>query len=490
MSLSVSIRVATICCVALAIVGLIAAQHQGAPDKLNKNSVSAIPNNPGQHNSSSNWSGPFVLASIPPSSSSSAASGLPVPVPSGVTLQPIDGGPGYFSKWPNSFPDNSNFVPIGVFPAENAPASLASAGINFFTPMRNDSAGTWCPVWSGPSGHDMDSVNAQQGFYAGAAFYQTMNARSWGSRAAFNVFGDELDGNGSNWFDCLPGNITDNNQTGSWGGLTASAFEAAEAASRSDDPSRPTYIQTTIGFMDGGANYYYTLSQKRVICSGTDIFSFDIYPIVIRGGNVWDMYSQVKEARGYCQDSRPVFAFVEMDHMDNGAIYPMPAQTTAEVWNAIMAGARGVQYFDQYGNIPEGSYSGNGSYPAGAMYDAIKNTDAEVASLAPIINDDFANGYVTATGDIATMAKYSGGHFYIFAAPTANGSQSATFTLAGASNTTARLIYDSTSSMYASSASLKELNSLTHPNKIITVANGHFSANFSDTNEVQIYEIN
>ena len=133
-------------------------------------------------------------------------------LPSGVSLQQIDGGPSYWSAWTDSFPNS--IVPVGVFPAASLPADLSAMGINFFTPMRDDNAGTWCPVASNPDGDDMTHVNATAGFYAGAAFY----GPTWGARAVFNVFGDELDGNGiSNWFDCAPASVSSNNQTGTWG---------------------------------------------------------------------------------------------------------------------------------------------------------------------------------------------------------------------------------------------------------------------------------
>jgi chitodextrinase len=395
-----------------------------------------------------------------------AASGS---LPTGVSLQAIDGGPAYFSQWSNGFPSSSSFVPIGVYPAEGQPSVLASEGINFFTPSRDDNNGTWCPVWSNPNGNDMTHVNGTPGFYAGGTFYQTLNGEAWGSQAAFNVFGDELDGNAGNFFDCLPSNITSNNKAGSWGGLSAASFEGAEAASKSDDPTRPTYIQTTTTFIDGGKNYFYTEAEKQAICTGADIFSFDIYPIVLRGGSVSDMYDEVQEARGDCLDSRPVMAFTEIDHMNGGNIYPQPAQTTAEVWNAIIAGARGVQYFDQYGTIDNPTYTGNGNYAAGAMYNAVKNTNAQIDTLAPVINSPFANGYVTSSGSMSIMTKYYNNHFYIFAIPHAAGAQTITFKLAGNPNTTATVLNE---------------------NRSITVSEGSFTDTFANENTVHIYEIN
>lgn len=389
-------------------------------------------------------------------------------LPGGVSLQPIDGGPAYFSKWGNGFPGSSNFVPIGVYPAEAKPAALTAEGINFFTPSRNDNNGTWCPVWTNPNGNDMSSVNATPGFFAGGTFYQ-QNGQPWGPQAAFNVFGDELDGNSQNWFDCLPSNITSNNKPGSWGGLSAASFEQAEAASKSDDPTRPLYIQTTVTFIDGEQNYFYTAAEKQAICAGADIFSADIYPLVLRGDPVWTMYDNVQEARGYCQDSRPVMFFTEMDHMNGNNVYPKPAQTVAEIWNAIIGGARGLQYFDMYGNIDNTTYTGNGKYAAGAMYNAIKTVNSQVSALAPVINSPFASGYVTNNGKMSVMAKYYNNHFYIFAIPHASGSQTITFNLAGSPTTTATVVNE---------------------NRSVNVTNGSFTDTFTDENTVHIYEIN
>ena len=431
------------------------------PMGTHPNGTSGVKGNPtgsskGQSGSSSTAGGS--------SSSTSSGSGEATNFPGGVSLQQIDGGQNYFSKWSNGFPSSTSFIPIGVFPSQSVPSSLAAENINFFTPMRNEQAGTWCPVLSNPNGNDMNGVNATNGFYAGGSFYG-----SWGNRAAFNVFGDELDGSANNWFDCLPSNITSHNQAGSWGGLTAAAFEAAEAASRSDDPSRPTYIQTTVTFMDGGANYFYSTADKQAICADADIFSFDIYPLVLRGGHVWDMFDQINEARGYCQDNRPILGFTEMDHMNGGNIYPLPQQTTAEVWNAIIAGARGVEYFDQYTTIDDQTYTGSGHYVAGAMYSAIKSTNSEILSLAPVINAPFANGYVSSSGSMSVMAKYYNSHFYIFAIPHASGSQHISFTLAGSPNTTVSVMNEGRS---------------------IPVTNGVFSDTFTDENTVHIYEVN
>lgn len=389
-------------------------------------------------------------------------------LPPGVTLKGIDGGSTYYSQWPNSFP--TGVYPVGIFPFEASPSSLAAVGVNYGTPMRNDNAGTWSPVYSCGSScvDDQTRVNAQPNFYSGGD-YEGAGSPKWGPRAVFNVFGDELDGQSANGlFDNNPANVRNAaSQCGSWGGTTAAGLEQANAATKANDPSRPVYDQVTVTLMDGGANYHYTAAQKAAICRSTGIFSFDVYPIVKRAGNVYDTYDQVTEARGYCADARPVFPFIEMDHMDGENVYPLPAQTSAEVWNAVIAGADGVQYFDQYGTLTDSSYTGNGHYAAGAMYQAIRSTNTELKTLGPVIQAQTASGFVSATGNVRTLVKYYGGHFYLFAAPHARGAETVTFTVPA---------------VYKSASGLKGTASA-------TINGGRLTTTFANVNDIHIYEL-
>jgi hypothetical protein len=410
---------------------------------------------------------PATTTTTTPATTTTVPDGGGGGLPAGVTLTNIDGGPSYYATWPNSFPTDPAWYPVGVFPAETNPATLAAEGIDFYTPARNDNAGTWSPTWTNPGGNDQTHVNATAGFYSGGTFYTQSGTQPWGNRAAFDVYGDELDGNCNNWFDALPANVKSAGSCGSWGGLTPASWVKVNQNSKADDPSRPTYIQTTVTFMDGGNNYHYTAAQKTQVCQSADMFSFDVYPIVKRGGHVWDTYDQVREARGYCADARPVMPMIEMDHMDGAGIYPTPAQTTAEVWDAIIGGARGYQYFDQYGNVANQAYTGGGHYAAGAMYQAIKAVDARVASLAPVLNGPTANGYVTATGNVSTLTKYDGSHFYVLAAPHAAGAQTVTFTVAGNPSTV----------------------TVIGENRTVPLAGNQFTDTFADANTVHIYQI-
>jgi len=401
-----------------------------------------------------------------------------VPLPAGVTRAPADGGPSYYGAWENSFPADPSFFPIGVWPTFT-PSLLQPMGINFMLPLRDDQTGTDRPIWGTAETDDMTAVNATPGFYAGASFYRTQDGRPWGSRAVLNVFGDELDGACPQFFSNLPPDLAsiqakaanqDPSVCADFGGLTGDAFVEAERASQAADPTRPTYIQVTGVYLDHRQyEVKYTMADKRAICANADILSYDYYPVVFGSGPVWTQADYVKEARLYCQQSRPVYAFIETDRMStDGTVYPSPAQTVAEAWNAIIAGARGIQYFDNLRHLTDPTYDGGGTYAAGAMHEAVTALNRRIRSLAPVLNDTTVSGYVRTTGDMTVLVKYHSGHPYIFAIPHADGPQTVTFKLAGTHGATATVLGE---------------------DRTVEMTHGAFTDKFSDENQVHIYRI-
>lgn len=330
-----------------------------------------------------------------------------------------------------TLPSDPSFLPIGVYPSESPPAALLAMGINFYTPARDNQAGTWCP-----SAAQQAEVSAVPGFYWGGPFYSSQ----W-TQTAFNVFGDELDGTGVNGlFDCCPAGIRSVAVDGSFGGLTGASFIACINQSKTLDPTLPTYIQVTGNIIDGGNDWHYTVAQKQAICQQADILSFDRYPIVLLGGSAYNQYDYVAEAVSYAGNT-PVWPFIEMDIMPGSSRHPSPAQTVAEVWNAIAAGARGIQYFDYYGTITNQRYAGGGKYPAGAMYQAIKTTNAQLTQLAPVINGTtwvvgVSGGKVRAK----CRSKMDGTGMTVFACSNSHQPQTVKFTLAQSFTTCTELL--------------------------------------------------
>lgn len=166
-----------------------------------------------------------------------------------------------------------------------------------------------------------------------------------------------------------------------------------------------------------------------------------------------------------------------------------PAAMTAAAWHALIAGARGIIWFQHnfggscidFRSIIDGSNKASSKYGCQqapgvtehAMVTALTNFNREVSSLTAVLLAPFADGYVSSRGNVSYMAKYFAGGFYIFAASGRPGmpppsNQRVTFTIAGASNCEVQVITE---------------------DRDIPVANGKFSDLFSNSDSVHIYRV-
>jgi hypothetical protein len=167
-----------------------------------------------------------------------------------------------------------------------------------------------------------------------------------------------------------------------------------------------------------------------------------------------------------------------------------PSAMTAAAWHALIAGARGILWFQHnFGGpcfdlrtIIDGSNPASGTYncrqTSGVtlhdMVIALTKFNSEVNHLNAILLSPFANGYVSSKGDVSYMTKYSNGRFYIFAASGKPGipppdNQKVTFSIAGAHNCHVTVLNDSRS---------------------IPVMNGKFNDFFNNADSVHIYRVN
>ena len=150
--------------------------------------------------------------------------------------------------------------------------------------------------------------------------------------------------------------------------------------------------------------------------------------------------------------SKPVTVDVESGCPGTN-ICTTPAASTAAAWHAIIAGARGIIWFQHnfggpcvdFSTFYDGSDPASPKYncqqtPGVTLHDVVSNVSAfnhEVARLNNVLLSPFAENYVsTGNADVSAMAKYSDRVFWIFAAsgkpampPPDN--QSVTFTVAG-----------------------------------------------------------
>ena len=188
--------------------------------------------------------------------------------------------------------------------------------------------------------------------------------------------------------------------------------------------------------------------------------------------------------------AKPILADVETGCPKAGYGCTTPSAMTAAAWQALIAGARGIIWFQHNFGGPCVDYRTiiDGSNPASRAYNcqqtsgvtlhdmvvALTKFNSEVNRLNGVLLSPFAEGYVSSGNDVSYMAKYADGSFYIFAASGKPGmpppsNQRASFSITGANN-----------------CSVNVLNE----NRRIPVIDGQFSDVFSNADSVHIYRVN
>jgi hypothetical protein len=179
-----------------------------------------------------------------------------------------------------------------------------------------------------------------------------------------------------------------------------------------------------------------------------------------------DRVRQLDAADGARQ---PVWAFVEVGHPASEEDWPSitPVQVRAAVWHSLIAGARGLIYFNHSFGGPCQTQHALREPCYAAVREVVQATNRQIAELAPVLNSPFADGYVTASSGVRVMAKRGpDGAWYVFAGSRQLGSQTASFTIA--SGSIVEVLYEGR----------------TRP-----VMNGQFTDSFADGNAVHIYRI-
>lgn len=165
---------------------------------------------------------------------------------------------------------------------------------------------------------------------------------------------------------------------------------------------------------------------------GCDIASFDIYPVTHDNpevaGKLEFVGNGVKRLVDWTGGQKPVWACIETTHIHSDRAIPTAQQLRSEVWIAIAHGATGIVYFC-HEFTPRQVEAGLLEYPE--IVEAVKRVNAEVTSLAAVINSPTVADAVTVTGDVACLAKRHGGDLYLFAVSRRATPTRTTFTLKG-----------------------------------------------------------
>jgi hypothetical protein len=206
------------------------------------------------------------------------------------------------------------------------------------------------------------------------------------------------------------------------------------------DPSRPVLLNLGQGVAwDGwygrGVRTNHPEDYAEYV-KGADIVSFDIYPACHDhpdvAGKLWMVADGVTRLREWSDDAKPVWACIETTRISNEQAIATPEQVRAEVWMALVRGARGIIYFCHQFQ-PEFIEAGLLAQPE--ILAAVSRTNRQIGRLAPVLNsptlNDVASVESPPDAPVEILCK-RGDATYVFAVAMRGAATSATFQLTAA----------------------------------------------------------
>ena len=316
------------------------------------------------------------------------------------------GGPSYYSQFSKANAagwDDPSFFPISVFfgKPEQA-ATLAKLGVNTFMGAEHD-------------GSDVESMTGQG--------ISLIAQSEW---TASEVGDDPMVVGWHVSDECDMGLGGCDSPEGEYGSLAIQQQFVAEARAHNDG----RFVQANFG--NGALGTYWSLETMDDHLGLVDVSSVDKYAYtsthvqdLLPGSPFWPAGKSpaLASSYGWLQDrmetfmspaaSKPNWVFVEAAKpylTEKGATSISGDQIEGAVWNGIIHGAAGIAYF-QHNN------SGCGNYAlidcGAALQNRVKAVDAQVKSLAPVIN---TQSYVWNFGpQLETSLKTYNGSAYVFA---------------------------------------------------------------------------
>ena len=396
----------------------------------------------------------------------------PPPPPPTVTLRNVDGGPTYYAQFANALPSTPAFFPIGVWGSYNH----TQANIDL-----DKAAGLNTYVWVADNSF-MGTIRAN----GMKVIQDEENRTNVGTETAGWLLADEIDmtqGPGAgyttlqNIMNSLPqdGRLRYANY-----GKGVLAWETDSEASgfvnfpglhlTSADMYFWTDLSRVCSSSEGGALWYHNglLSSPRTLTTAECRGSWNYGYIVDRM-----RYLDGLQGGTSPQQRKPIWAFVELgwsftESASQGGRAIQPAEVRSAVWHSVIAGARGIIYFQHSFGGPCMTHHVLRDACYTAIRTEVTTINQRLRALAPVLNAPFADGYVTASSGIRAMAKKGpDGAYYVFAGVKQAGTnQTATFRV-------------------AAGATVEVLNE----GRTLTVQGGQFTDTFGDINTIHIYKI-
>jgi hypothetical protein len=314
------------------------------------------------------------------------------PGPAGaMSLTPVDGGSNYYAKFSNGLPAGKSFFPIGVwFESVTSQREIEldkDAGLNTYLVLTANS--------------DLELVRSN-GMHAivGSDLGTHPSVKGW-------FLADEVD-------------MTH--------GPSAGYGEMQRVAQQTPYDGRMRYS----GYGKGVLFWETDAEAARFVNDYQDVVQADAYfftdndvcdpsqaggePGINMANNchVAANYGWIidrLESLAYPSGSKPVWAVVEVGHPASEADWPSitPPETRAAVWQSIIAGARGIIYFNHSFGGPNPTQHALREPAYAAERAVVKATNTQITRLAPVLNSPtVASGWSQGPGTTA-MVKWAGG---------------------------------------------------------------------------------
>lgn len=209
-----------------------------------------------------------------------------------------------------------------------------------------------------------------------------------------------------------------------------------------NDPGRPVYLNVGRGvaYTDWigrgvcrGRTDMYKISNNGYL-KGCDIASFYLYPVNSREEEVkdklWYMAKGIDSLQEWSNHQKPAWCWIETTRIsEESPRAPTPEEVRAEVWMALIHGARGFGYFCHSfvnGTVPDALLRDR------EMSETVASINKQVTALAPVLNSPDTRRYARVRSGnsnvpVDILTKREKRTNYIFAVAMRNEPTSATF---------------------------------------------------------------
>ena len=221
---------------------------------------------------------------------------------------------------------------------------------------------------------------------------------------------------------------------------------------RAEDPSRPVLLNLGQGvawdaYYGRGVRSNHPEDYPKYI-EGSDIVSFDIYPVVHEkpavAGKLWFVPQGVERLVKWSGGRKMVWNCLECTHISNPDKKATPHQVRSMAWMSLIHGSQGLIYFVHQFNP---TFREAALLDDPAMLETVTALNCQITELAPILKSPSLPPAAAKCDNpavpVATMMKDVGGAIYLFAAAMREGTTEAKFTLPTNSGTEVEVLGES-----------------------------------------------